>query len=307
MRIDTHGGKKSLLKAPFQVLTALSHSRNVIIFPAHNGIRIYAPLLVAGKNFFRTKGLHYVVIGGWLPDFLQRRKMLKNCLKQFDGIYVETRTVKHKMERQGFQNVIVMPNCKNLDILDESELVYHYAEPYKLCTFSRVMKEKGIEDAVNAIKEVNESTGRVVYTLDIYGQVETEQTEWFCNLEAAFPQYIHYKGTVDYSRSVDTLKNYFALLFPTKFYTEGIPGTILDAYAAGIPVICSRWESFADIVDEHVTGIGYSIKNEKQLSVLLKNIAADPNSFQELKKACLKKAKAYEPDAVITSLNLVGE
>jgi hypothetical protein len=53
------------------------------------------------------------------------------------------------------------------------------------------------------------------------------------------------------------LKDYFALLFPTHFYTEGIPGTVIDAYAAGIPVISAKWESYSDVIDEGVTGIGY--------------------------------------------------
>lgn len=56
------------------------------------------------------------------------------------------------------------------------------SEPLPLCTFSRVMKEKGIEDAVNAVKSVNKYFGRVVYTLDIYGQVDSNQTGWFDNL-----------------------------------------------------------------------------------------------------------------------------
>ena len=41
-------------------------------------------------------------------------------------------------------------------------------KPLPLCTFSRVMKEKGIEDAVYAVRTVNEHFGRTVYTLDIY-------------------------------------------------------------------------------------------------------------------------------------------
>ena len=53
-----------------------------------------------------------------------------------------------------------------------------------------------------------------------------------------------YCGIKDPKDSVKTLKNYFALVFPTRFYTEGIPGTIIDAYYAGVPVIASKWESF---------------------------------------------------------------
>ena len=65
------------------------------------------------------------------------------------------------------------------------------------------------------------------------------------------------------------LKNYFLLAFPTKFYTEGIPGTILDAYAAGVPVIASKWESFFDVIEEGKTGIGYEFDNQKELEKIL--------------------------------------
>ena len=54
LKIDTHGGWKTLLKAPFQVFRALKNSTNVLIFPAHNGLRVYAPLLSFIKQFFNA-------------------------------------------------------------------------------------------------------------------------------------------------------------------------------------------------------------------------------------------------------------
>jgi len=50
----------------------------------------------------------------------------------------------------GLKNVLVMPNFRQLRIVDINELQDTHALPYKLCTFSRVLKEKGIEDAINA-------------------------------------------------------------------------------------------------------------------------------------------------------------
>ena len=246
-KIDTHGGFKTLIKAPFQALSALKKSKNVIILPAHNGIRVFGRLLPLFGRFFKNRKIHYVVIGGWLPAFLKKNKSLAKSLKKFDGIYVETNTMKTALEAQGFENVIIMPNCKALTALNEDKLVYPLGEPYKLCTFSRVTKEKGIEDAVAAIKAVNEKMGRTVYTLDIYGQVDESQTLWFDELQKVFPSYVRYGGLVPFDKSVEVLKDYFALLFPTRFYTEGIPGTIIDAYAAGVPVISARWESFSTI------------------------------------------------------------
>lgn len=300
--IDTHGGLKTLAKAPVQILYALKNSQNVIIFPAHNGLRVYAPLLSRLKRFFKNKKLHYVVIGGWLPQFLTKRKGLAKALKKFDGIYVETDTMKSALEARGFENVFVMPNCKKLTVLSESELVYPQGVPHKLCTFSRVMREKGIETAINVIKKVNDQLGYLAYSLDIYGQVDTTQTEWFENLKKHFPEGVRYCGCVDADKSVEILQSYFALLFPTHFYTEGIPGTIIDAYAAGIPVISAKWESYSDVVDEGVTGIGYDFDDVEQFAQLLLNIAENPNTLLEMKYACIEKAENFIPANAIRVL-----
>jgi len=299
LKIDTHGGIKTLLKAPIQVFKAFKESANIVMFPAHNGLKVYAPLIIFMRRLFRERKIHYVVIGGWLSEFLQKRKTLANILKKFDGIYVETNTMKKALEGLGFRNIFVMPNCKKLTILSEDELVYPSKTPYKLCTFSRVMKEKGIEDAVNVVKKINSELSYMAYSLDIYGQIDNAQTEWFEDLQKKFPDYIRYCGCVDADKSVETLKNYFALLFPTHFYTEGIPGTIIDAYAAGIPVVSAKWENYLDLVDEGITGIGYEFDNEEQFLNILLDAVQNTKAFLQMKVNCVKKAYQYIPKTAI--------
>lgn len=299
LKIDTHGGVKTLLKAPFHVLRALIECKNVLIFPAHNGLKVYAPLLSILKHFFKDRKLHYIVIGGWLPQFLSNKKRLRNILKKFEGIYVETNTMKLALDKCGFTNTFIMPNCKNLKVLSKDELVYPTQEPYKLCTFSRVMKEKGIEDAINAVKQVNEQLGRIVYTLDIYGQVDSEQVDWFEKLKQSFTSYVNYCGCVDANKSVEVLKKCFMLLFPTHFYTEGIPGTIIDAYAAGIPVVAAKWKSYFDVVDEGETGIGYELNNTESFVGILFNVANNPQVIFDMKQNCIEKANNYLPEKAV--------
>ena len=299
LKFDTHGGAKTLLKAPIYVWGALKKSNNVIILPAHNGLRIFGRLLPLFKLFFKKRKIHYVVIGGWLPKMLESKKGLAKSLKKFDGIFVETNTMKKALEIQGFENVHIMPNCKELTPLSLNELVYQDEAPYKLCTFSRVMKEKGIEDAIDAVKTINLEYGKTIYTLDIYGQVDPTQNEWFDKLKMELPDSIKYCGLVPFDKSVEVLKNYFALLFPTRFYTEGIPGTIIDAYAAGIPVISARWQSFNDIIDDYATGIGYEFNNTDDLKRKLLDITKCTEDINALKLNCLKKSKQFLPNEAI--------
>ena len=302
-RLDTHGRLLSLLKAPFYSWRALAGGGNVVIMPAHNGLRVYGPLLASLHRLFPKVQLHYVVIGGWLPEFLRSRPWLSRRLKRFDGIYVETNTMRAALEKQGFHNIFVMPNSKKLPVLRPDELVYGTEEPFRLCTFSRVLREKGIGDAVEAVKTVNETAGRIVYTLDIYGQIDERQKDWFSQLRQSFPAYVRYTGVAEPDQSVAVLKDYYALLFPTHYFTEGIPGTILDAYCAGTPVISAAWESFSDIIENNVTGIGYSFDGLNGLTDKLTWASENAGQWNAMKENCLRKAMDYQPERVAEILS----
>lgn len=300
-RIDTYNWKKNPGKLFFRSIAAVRGCDNVIFMTDAGGIKIF-PWLLRFANVFGSCRLHYVVVGAWLVHFLEKNPFAAACLKGFHGIYVETGAMKRGLESLGFQNVVLMVNCKPLKILQEKDLVFGSCEPYRLCTFSRVMKEKGVGEAVEAVKAVNLQYGKTVFSLDIYGPVDPGQQEWFDELSAVFPPEIRYCGVIPYDASVETVKSYHAMLFPTAFSTEGIPGTVIDAYASGVPVIASEWENFADCVESGTTGLGYPFLKPEGLREILAEIAEDPGRIHEMKKNCLEKAREYLPETVMDIL-----
>ena len=299
--IDTYGWKKHPGRLMKDSFLAVRRSDNVIFMTDEGGIKVF-PWLLLLSNLFGKCSLHYVVVGGWLTHFLKNHSFLRLCLKKFQGIYVETTVMRRDMEALGFQNILLMPNCKKLNVMKPDYLPEQYQEPYRLCVFSRIMLKKGIDDAVEAVRWVNNRLGRTVYTLDIYGQVDSEQIEWFAAQQQSFPPEIRYCGIAPYAQSVEVLKGSFALLFPTEFFTEGVPGTIIDAYAAGVPVIASRWESFADVVEDGITGIGYRFQQQKMLRDILQDLAINPERLKQMRYACLEKAECYLPDRAMRVL-----
>lgn len=297
--VDAHGGVKAIVPVVLGCIKALMNCDNIILMLTENGLKVSVPVLFLFNKLFHKK-LHYVVIGGWLPKFLENQPRLRQKLEKFDKIYVETNTVRNVLENCGFSNVVVMPNFKKLTILSTNELEFHEEIPIKICTFSRVMKEKGIEELVNIVNLINLEYEKI--RLDIYGQVDSLQTEWFEHLKQSFSTSIVYKGVIPYDKSVEVLKHYSALVFPTKFFTEGIPGTIIDGYAAGIPVVSSRWESFDDVVEDGRTGLGYNFDNTDQLKKILEMCIDNPRILSEMKKQCLEKAKNFTEEKVIEIL-----
>ena len=190
--------------------------------------------------------------------------------------------------------------CKMKDYILENELAYATSKPFKLCTFSRVMKEKGIEDAVNAVEEINKKYDETIFTLDIYGQIDAMQTEWFESLQSRFLKDVSYKGLVPFDKSTDVLKNYYALLFPTYYEGEGFAGTLIDAMAAGVPIIASDWRYNSEIVQDNRTG--FLIKNSESLHEKLEFIKSNITLVNDMKKICIEEAKEYLPNIAMNKL-----
>lgn len=299
--VDTTNWKKSPFKLFLNVIKALRKCNAVIMLPAHNGLKVFSRLLYMFKK--KNTKLYYDVIGGWLADYLKANKRISSILKKFDGIFVETESMQNALEKQGFNNVTVVPNFKDIKPLREDELVFNENKPFKFCTFSRVVKEKGIEDAVNAITEVNREYGETVCTLDIYGSIDENYKEEFETLKSGFPEFVSYKGVISPEKSVETVKNYFALLFPTYYDGEGFAGTLLDAMFAGVPVIASDWKYNSEIIIDNYSGGIFATGDFSNFVEHIKFAVNSTKDFNKLKLNCLKKAEEFSKETAIKKIN----
>ena len=296
---DTCGGWRFLLLLPIVAIRTLYRSHHIVIMPARKGILIIVPVFLFFNLLFR-RTIHYVVIGGWLPSHAHRYPILCTLLRHLDHIYVETDMMKKSMDAMQFTNTCIMPNCKMLDIIDDPIDNKQDCPPYLLCTFSRVIKEKGIEDAVSAVNKCNRRLGKVFFQLHIYGQVE--QPEWFGTLMEKQPKEIQYKGIIAHSESTKVLKDYFALLFPTYYHGEAFAGTLIDALAAGLPVIASDWHANPELVEPNKTGILFPVHSVEKLTDILFEIAHCPQMLTDMRDQCAKRAYNYLPETALRPL-----
>lgn len=297
--IDTYNWKKHPFKLLINCIKASKNSKNIIILPAHNGIKIFVPLFTFLKKIYKFE-LHYAVVGGWLSDFLENKKSLLKKVKLIDNVFVETNGMKEKLELLGLSNVKILVNFKYLNILNN--IKYSNKNKVNLCTFSRVTKEKGISNAINIVNLVNEKLGFNYCSLDIYGQVDLNYEKEFYDLLSVYKENICYKGCVDSSDSVNILRKYDFLIFPTYYSGEGLAGTIIDAFSSGIPVIATDWRYNGEVIKNEKNGFLYQTNNDEECSNILINIYSNKYDIREMKKECLEEAKKYKPDIAIKNL-----
>ena len=67
---------------------------------------------------------------------------------------------------------------------------------------------------------------------------------------------IVYRGRLPHDATIDAMKGARFLVFPSEWY-EGFPVTIAEAFACGVPVICSRLGSMQEIVADGRTGLHF--------------------------------------------------
>ena len=296
--IHTGGSIVNKILVPYKLFFAVRDCEDIIIMPAQNGLAVIAPTLSFLNKYFH-RNLHYVVVGGWLPEYLLSHKKHIKYLSHFKAIYVETESMVKALADLGLTNVMVMYNCKKLDIIPKNEI--QREKKLRFCTFSRVMKEKGIEDAVAAIKQFNAGHDCKII-LDIYGKVDESQIEWFQSLRKTFTSEIDYKGIVQYSESTKTLKNYYALIFPTYYEGEGFAGTLIDAMAAGVPAIVSDWKYNTEIVIDGINGIIFKTKDVDDLCRSIEYAIANKDIWEKMSINCVEMATKYLPSNALNPL-----
>lgn len=295
--VDTYSWKRHVIRFLFSLIWTLLSTNYIILIVADNGRRVFFPLLYVFAKIFKKKIFHDA-IGARLDEEILQNKNWKKYLNSFSGNWMESRSQIEKLNQLGINNAVFIPNFKRIPVLTEKELVFDKNKPYKFCTFSRVIPEKGIENAIDSICRINQTYGNIV-SLDIYGQISGEYEIRFKEKIQEAGRSINYCGKVKASESVKTIKGYYMLLFPTEFFREGIPGTIIDAFSAGVPVIASGWLYAAELICHEENGYIYNFEKKEELQKYIEYAISHENEIYEMKKRCLEKATEYDEKRVV--------
>ncbi len=300
-KVDTYYVKNNPIKFCFQFISCIIKNQKIIVLLSKNGRKVLFPILYILSKTFKKK-IYHDCIGGQLANEVEKIAYWRKYVSSFQINWVESRGIVNKLLSLGISNVVYLPNYKNLKVLEENKLNRHYEKPYRFVTFSRVMPEKGIEDAINAIVYINSKAGKTVVKLDIYGIIEKGYEERFSECLERAGTNCTYCGVTPADNSVDVLKKYYLLLFPTYWKGEGMPGTVIDSYCAGIPVIARYWSFCDEIIDHGITGYIYDFDKPEKLVDWIEYAIQNPNEIIGMKKNCLHKACEYTEEHAINQI-----
>jgi glycosyltransferase involved in cell wall biosynthesis len=150
----------------------------------------------------------------------------------------------------------------------------------------QVMPTKGVGEIIAAAAQLEPPVN-----VDIYGPCRDGISPR--TFEGA--RNVRYCGVLESGDVLPTLDSADAMLLPTYHRGEGYPGAILDAYAAGIPVIATRWRDLPEIVDE-TSGILVEPRNVDQVLGAMQRLVSDDELYRKLCTGATEKGRLFDSE-----------
>ena len=273
------------------------HSRTIVYLPAHGNLKYLLPLYYILSLIFNFD-IIYCVIGGWLVKYLKTKPIHRYMLKRIKVILAETQKMKNDLEREyGFENVEVMDNFRITEFRPNPTPQLAADQTLKLVFMARVDPKKGLDTILNFCDYINGLTIRPNISVSFFGPLTKQAGQDFLDKVASF-DFVSYHGELEPDEIYDTLKEYDISLLPTHYYTEGLPGTIIDSYLSGIPVIVSDWLHSHEFVEDGVTGLIIPFENNQdEFNETIISLYSDRNRLLALKKGAVKFGERFRDDA----------
>ena len=200
-----------------------------------------------------------------------RRCLILWTLRRADLYLAETRDLVERARSAGLTNAAWYANSRPMP-----ELPVEHSDGRGCRRFvflGQVHGGKGVRELVEAGERLPEGV-----TVDIYGPLGFDVQE----SELSGRERVTYRGPVDSDDVHGVLSKYDALVLPSYHHGEGYPGVILEAYAAGLPVVSTRWRAIPELVDDGITGLLVEPRDAGSLRGAMLSLVEDEELYARL-------------------------
>ena len=193
------------------------------------------------------------------------------------------------------RNVICIPNPVSFQNRSALQLP---REPVTLLFLGRLEKRKGIYQLLEAIAKLSPSFPKI--RLLAGGDGDLKNVAEHAG-QLGIQDRITLLGWVQGSQKEDLLAR--ATLFVLPSYNEGLPMGVLEAMAAGLPVISTTVGGIPDAVEDGVEGLLISPGNVDALCAAIKKLFLSSQLRQQMGEAAVRKVRdQFAPNRVVPKI-----
>lgn len=247
----------------------LSCSKKYFVFEKNPLKRIYRKIITGVNNF----------------NFLDLRHLL-----------VISNALKKEYIRLGFdeKNITIIPRgILSSMIIDLSKINQNKPNgQINLLYAGRVVKQKGIDVAINAVNYLINTMGFKNLRLDIIGKGDSKYKEELNNLvnSLQLQNYVSFINQIPREILLEYYSGYDALLFPS-VWEEPFGNTIIESMARGLPVIASEVGGVSEIITSGENGILIPPNDFMKIAEAINTLINDHDFRLELKYNAIKTIK----------------
>lgn len=154
----------------------------------------------------------------------------------------------------------------------------------------RLTKEKGVYTLINAFNLVHQKYPEVYLTIGGDGKEFEKIQKLIVNL--GLSRKVELKGEVINTKEFYNQLDLFIL--PSK--SEGLPFTILESLASGVPVISSNVGGICEVVTNNFNGILINEINPEKFANAIMDFIMNPDKLQLLKSNCVGSVSDFNID-----------
>ena len=187
--------------------------------------------------------------------------------------------LKYKMEQMGLNGKIMhLPTFVNLE---EYEPQYNWQENSIVC-FGRVSKEKGLFTLIEAMKGLN-------IKLKIIGEGPIKE-DLVSKVRSSEMKNIDFLGYVTVEKLKDEIRKSMFVVVPSEWY-ENNPGSIIEGFALGKPVIGARIGGIPELVKENETGLTFESGNSEDLKAKITQLSKNTAEIERMGRNARRKVE----------------
>lgn len=182
-------------------------------------------------------------------------QLVAYCIRNADGIIVLSSIFKYSLENleeECATKIHVIPTAVNTKKI-RPDKYKHTKKCTKLLFLSRIIKDKGIYDLINAINLLVKEQESTALELVMAGDGDEKAKIQAFVKKMSLQDYIKFPGYLIGQKKNQIFQDSDIFIFPS--YQEGCPIAALEAMSAGLPLITTSVGCLKDIVEDGLNGI----------------------------------------------------
>lgn len=211
---------------------------------------------------------------GERPEFVRER------VNELDAILAPTRLMREMLVKNGVRSDLTRPSPYGIDQSRIKRRGGGAHSPVRFAFVGTLSPHKAPDLPIRAARML---PAQLDFSLDVYGP---DREEWYGEeletLAAGDPR-IALRGSFPQEELGEILSSVDVLVVPSRWY-ENAPVVILEAFAAGVPVVATDLGGMSEVVEHDKNGLLFGLDDAEALARTLEQLASEPETVERLRE-----------------------